>query len=154
MRKYILSAVLLALFVPFLTGCAKPAEIGTIETFSFRQTAGAMMYASTYYGFARADDGSCTATIKPAGVPDEQAQVFTVDEDFARALESVLREHEVGRWNGFHKSNSRVSDGRSFSLSVQMQDGTTIEAGGYMKFPKNYAPAADAVAALFEALQQ
>ncbi|MBQ3049592.1 MAG: hypothetical protein IJC94_06520 [Oscillospiraceae bacterium] len=136
----------------FLFGCAKNAEIKDIETFSFRYSYGAMSNAYVVYTLTN-EDGSYTATIKPKGAPEEEKLEFEVDESFAKELEAFLAENEVGRWNGFQKSNKTAADGKSFSLYITMADGSEVDARGYMKWPKNYNAVSAGITEIFEKLQ-
>ena len=138
--------VLLAL----LFGRTKPVEIGEIETFSFNYQSESTVDGSAHYTL-NLEDGIYIASVKPVNVPSEEAQTFAVDKSFARELEQILIDNAVGKWNGFHKTNKRVMDGRSFSLYLTMADGTSVDAHGYMKWPKNFTAMCDAVKALFDA---
>ena len=44
----------------------------------------------------------------------------------------------VQKWNGFSKSNPNVLDGESFSLDIELTDGSTITAYGCNAYPENY----------------
>ena len=152
MKKKIPTAILtgvLLMFLSFLPGCARKAKIGDITKFHFHYTAGYAMYAYVNYDL-ELKDGGYTASVKPAGVPDEEARFFAVDEPFAQELKAILEKYGVGSWNGFNKRNKHVLDGNSFSLSVCMGE-EEIDASGYMRWPKNYADFKDAVRQLFDA---
>lgn len=45
----------------------------------------------------------------------------------------------VTRWDGFNKDSFSVMDGTSFHFSATVNDGQTISAEGYSKFPKGYS---------------
>ena len=136
--------VLLALFF----GRTKPAKIGEIEYFHFRYSNGSMANGSVSYAMELKGDGY-TASIQPLYEPEEAKRFFAVDESFARELEQLLVQYKVGKWNGFNKFNKMVMDGDNFSLSVMMTDGTTLDASGYMKWPKNYPEVRDGIEELF-----
>ena len=142
MKKTALFGVIV-IMLSFLFGCAKNAEIKDIET---------MSNAYVVYTLTN-EDGSYTATIKPKGAPEEEKLEFEVDESFAKELEAFLAENEVGRWNGFQKSNKTAADGKSFSLYITMADGSEVDARGYMKWPKNYNAVSAGITEIFEKLQ-
>ena len=155
MKKKIPTAIftgVLLMLLSLLPGCAKKAKIGDITVFRYHFTNGYARYAYTDYELER-KDGGYTARRKPSGVPDEKADVFTVDAAFAEKLKAILKEYGVGSWNGFNKSDKHVLDGNSFSLTVYMGE-EEISAHGYMRWPKNYREFKEAVTALFEGLKQ
>ncbi len=45
----------------------------------------------------------------------------------------------VTRWDGFSKDSWSVMDGTSFTFKATVNDGQTISADGYAKFPKSYS---------------
>ena len=96
------------------------------------------------------EDGRLVASNKPYGIADEAATIKDVDDSFREKLEAILKQFEVGKWEGFQKSDKRVLDGDSFDLAVWFDDKTSIHASGYMKWPKNYREFRDAIDALFE----
>ena len=140
--------LLLALFL----GRAKPVKIGEIEYFHFGYNSGSMVNASVSYTL-NLKDGVYTASVKPLYEPEEATKTVTVDDSFARELERLLVQYKVGKWNGFHKFNKMVMDGSNFGLSVIMTDGTSLDAHGYMKWPKNYSEVRNGIEALFGRLE-
>lgn len=152
MKKAISLIGVMVVLLSFLCGCTKRVEIGEIQSFYFRCTEGAMPNAYAEYTL-ELTDGVYTASIKPRGVPEEGKWTCTVDREFAESLEALLSENEVGKWNGFQKSDKRVADGKAFNLSMKMSGGTTLTAHGYMRWPKNYQAVKAGVEALFGELQ-
>lgn len=49
----------------------------------------------------------------------------------------------ICKWDKFHKSDSRVLDGTSFSFRAKLADGTEITAGGSNAFPPHYGEFTD-----------
>jgi len=145
---FVMIGAMIILFA-FLFGRAKPVKIGEIETFSLSHRSENTAYGDEHYAL-RLEDGVYTASVKPLNVPTEETQSFAVDEEFARELEQILIDNGVGKWNGFDKVDKRVLDGRSFSLYITMTDGTSVDAHGYMRWPKNYTDVNAAVEALFQ----
>ncbi|MDO4732350.1 MAG: hypothetical protein Q4B50_02370 [Bacillota bacterium] len=128
-------------------------EIREIESFDFYYSNGYAAYSDQVYTLEYVD-GGYIAKIKPAFVPEEEELSFPVEESFARELEDLLREYEIGRWHGFQWSDSGVLDGDFFGLSVRMQGDTHIRANGYMAWPRNYGDFSAAVEAQFEKLRE
>lgn len=143
----VIAGVVILLFTLFF-GRAKPVKIGEIEYFHFSYSNGSMANGNVSYAM-ELKDGSYTASVKPLYEPEEARQFFAVDESFARELEQLLVQYKVGKWNGFNKFNKVVMDGDHFGLSVMMTDGTTLDASGYMKWPKNYPEVRDGIEELF-----
>ena len=56
----------------------------------------------------------------------------------------------ISSWNGFSKSDHNVLDGNSFSLYLRMKDDNTVEASGYMRWPKNYEEVKGELISLFD----
>ena len=48
-------------------------------------------------------------------------------------------------WDGFSGTNSGVLDGEGFSFSTEFAGGDRVRAGCYMRFPKGYRMAKDAL---------
>ena len=145
----LLSAILLP---ACLFGCTKKSvNIHDLKSFVFGYSTGTMMNSYVRYELRKVD-GVWTATVKPDGVPEEEATVKAVDESFVRELEAVLNAQNIGAWNGFNKTDDGVMDGNGFHLNIYMNDGTSVSASGYMKWPDGYREASAAIAALFAAV--
>lgn len=67
----------------------------------------------------------------------------------ADALYALLDDCSLWAWNGFHKVDPIVSDGRRFKLDVRFEDGRKLTASGGNKFPDGYGAAENAVKAVF-----
>ena len=61
-----------------------------------------------------------------------------ISKDMVSDIIDIFNKYHVSNWNNFNKSDNGVLDGNSFSFSVTYNDGKTIDAHGYMKYPKNY----------------
>ena len=150
----ILGGVLMAL-LSFLSGCSgngplftKRPEITGVSRLSFGYSVGNYMYGSVNYELNE-KDGVYTATIKQNEVPEEGALVVEVDADFAERVAALLRENEVGKWNGFSKSDKNVLDGDSFHLYLTTTEGETVSASGYMMWPTHYGKVCGGLDGLF-----
>ena len=72
-----------------------------------------------------------------------------IDEPILEQLGEIAERYRLDQWDGFDKSNKRVTDGSRFSLSVELAGGSTISAQGNNKFPDGYADAKGEICALF-----
>ncbi len=122
-----------------------------LSEFKFEYTTGNMSYAEVCFKLML-EDGAYKASYKKSGVPDEKAEVFTVDSDFAVRLGALLNSYGVEKWDGFKKSDKRVLDGRSFHIYIRNLKGQRIGASGYMKWPKNYNEVKKALTELFDSI--
>lgn len=140
MRKYILLGIIIGiggLGIMILPNILKKEiKITSIQKFRYSYTQGYSMNAEVIYSLECND--ACEIEIKPYLEEPEKTRKLTVGKDFKEKLESILRKYHVGKWNGFNKNNPYVLDGDSFSLSIVFQNGTSISASGYMKWPKQY----------------
>lgn len=126
----------------------KKVRIGEILFFSLSYTQGCMVDSNASYRLEW-KDGSYVASVKPMNEPEENTQSIPVPEDFARKLEKLLTDYQVGKWNGFHKYDKLIDDGKSFNLVVLFRDENRINARGYMRWPKNYRDVKNQIISLF-----
>lgn len=108
-----------------------------IRRFRFSYGTGIACNASVVYILTEKNE-KYQVSIKPDGIPEAQAYVRTVDEEFPQQLLQMLKAFRIGRWNGYHKVDKMVLDGTGFSLEVHFFSGKTIRAHGYMRTPQNY----------------
>ena len=95
-------------------------------------------------------EDKCLLKFKDEGITEEEAPVYEVDNEDVKRLESILNKYNVGSWNGFSKSDHNVLDGNSFSLYLRTEDDDTVEASGYMKWPKNYEEVKEEIISFFD----
>ena len=119
-------------------GITKKTEITNFEYMHFHYSTGNMMYSYVNYDIDKNEDGKFIAKIKPNDIPDEEAKEVEVDEDTLNKVIEVLNEYDVLSWDKFNKSDKNVLDGNSFSLYMKIDDKNSVEASGYMEWPKNY----------------
>lgn len=131
----------------------RPAEIGSIREFRFRVTTASAADSYAECRLQRQDDGFALC-FKPDGVPRNQAKQLKVSDAFTQKLEAFLRENSVERWNGFDRSARHAADGRGFVLSITMEDGGSLQARGYMKWPENFAAVRSGIEAIFGAAEE
>lgn len=157
MKRKILIIIILVILIAAAVGVywissrPKSIKIQNMKWFNFCYSVSWMANGNVDYTL-EAKDGKYTASIKPDGIAPEDAEYFQVDESFVQKLEKLLNDNEVGKWNGFSKSDKNVLDGNTFSLSINMMDGTYIHASGYMRWPKNYSAVKEGIEALFSEL--
>lgn len=77
-----------------------------------------------------------------------------LEDDTLEQLGELAGTYRVDRWDGFDKSNKRVMDGSSFTLSITLADGSTISAHGNNAFPENYSDVSSAVQTLYSKLME
>jgi hypothetical protein len=129
----------------------KKVKISEIKSIHFSYSNGYSAYAYTMYDLDY-KDGKYIASIKPDGIPENEAREINVDEEFVKKIENILSKYNVGSWDGFRESDKYVLDGDSFSLSVHFVDKTDISASGYMRWPKNYSNVREELDNLFMGL--
>jgi len=76
-----------------------------------------------------------------------------VDESVLNEIDKIVNEYKIYNWDGFDKSDEDVLDGDSFEFKVSYENGKTIFAHGYMKYPDNYKEASDALINYFNSLK-
>ena len=83
-------------------------------------------------------DKKYQVSIKPTGITEEETLKIEISPKEINKIEKILKENEIGNWNGFQKTDKNVLDGNSFSLSIRFTNNDSISASGYMKYPNNY----------------
>lgn len=114
----------------YLSFCERHAYYARVQGYEFRAEDG--RYA-VYFDMANEEE--------PYSVPVDQAWVDT--------LTGFIRQYDMMAWDGFSGSDSMLLDGTHFSVSFSFQDGTTVTASGYGKFPSGYGDASAAIEAHF-----
>ena len=139
-KVYIIPIVLIIIIILFiiLKNRKKEVEISNIKYFNFGYSTGYMMNANVSYNIELKDD-KYIISIKPDGKSEEETLKKEISTKKIKELEKILKEYEVGKWNGFDKVDKNVLDGNSFSLRVKFANDDTIDASGYMKYPENYS---------------
>lgn len=132
------------------SGAAAP-EVSDITSFSYSESGG----MTANYGFdyqAATLNGSELITVRPFDCPPEETVSFEPDTPVLSRLRAIVEKYGMAEWNGFDRTNSNALDGHSFSIKVEMDNGESISARGYMSWPKNFAEATDEIEALFTEL--
>ena len=99
-------------------------------------------------------NNKCNATIKPKNLSDKEEKKIEVDKKTKEKLERIITKYNIKEWDGYNKSDSRIMDGYSFNLNIQLEDSTKITAYGYMKYPKNYVEFRDEIEKIFNKLYE
>ncbi len=139
MKKYVLLICLLLLIIIivvtyFVLTNRKSTPIGEIKSMSFSYTKGYMMNSDVRYEIEYLD-GKYIAKYKPYGESAEKSK--RIDSSIVLEIEELFNKYEVSNWDGFNGNDKNVLDGDSFYFSVSYCD-KSINASGYMKWPKNY----------------
>lgn len=75
--------------------------------------------------------------------------LLPVDDELMQALEAIVAEHDLRKWDGFDKSNSMVLDGSNFFLKIRFSDESGITASGRNRFPEGFGAATEAIETAF-----
>jgi hypothetical protein len=130
---------------PAPTPIAKPLPSSPLSDLSFSER---HSYYARVQGYEfRAEDGLYIVCFDMAN--EEEPYAVPVDQAWVDTLTGFIRQYDMMAWDGFSGSDSMLLDGTHFSVSFSFQDGTTVTASGYGKFPKNYGDASAAIEAHF-----
>lgn len=147
MKKILLC--ICVIFVLFgMVGCKKEVYEGDITGFSYHYGS----FNGGYYDYdITSKDGVFHFVAKGMNGVD-----LNIDKDIDSAeiekLSKIIDQYQLTSWNGFDKSDNSIMDGYSFSLNIYYSDGKKVKASGYMKYPKNYTKAHDALEVYFKDL--
>jgi len=75
-----------------------------------------------------------------------------IDPKHLQEIGELIDQQKIYQWNGFDKSDSQIMDGSSFTLEVLYENGETLTAHGYMKYPAHYEEGHAALVAYLKAL--
>ena len=65
-------------------------------------------------------------------------RIFDGGDDLYRTIAALFAQCSVPKWDGYHRSNTRVLDGTTFSFEAVLADGKTVSASGSNSFPDGY----------------
>ncbi len=158
--KYVFLGLLAVLTVIFVVGCTtkknkndkdgKTVEIKELKSLDFFYTNGYAYNADVSYKIEC--DEECLLIVKPYLKGEEESITVKISNEDIKKIEEILRKYEVGKWNGFSKSDQNVLDGDSFHFYVTFKDNTKISASGYMMYPTNYGKVEKELEEIFESL--
>ena len=142
----------------FLCGCqpegTQPPEGGTSSRALPAAPLSYLSFCERHAYYARvqgyefhAEDGQYVVYFDMAN--EEEPYPVPVNRAWVDTLTGFIRRYDMMSWDGFSGSDSMLLDGTHFSVSFSFQDGTTVHASGYGRFPANYADASAAIEAHF-----
>jgi len=117
-----------------------------VESFSY-ETIGTAMGSETELSIVREGDGFRVTQSSGGGQTVRSAYV---EQAVGGQVTDILRTHRALSWDGYAKSDPRVLDGTTFTLSVAFDDGTTISAQGANNYPKGLSAAVGEIKNLFD----
>ena len=144
----ILIIIIIVITIIFIIKRKKEVEISKIKYFNFGYSTGNMANAYVSYNI-ELKDKKYLVSIKPTRITEEETLKIEISPKEINKIEKILEENEVGKWNGFQKSDKNVLDGNSFSLSIRFTNNDSITASGYMKYPTNYKKVKDKLDKIF-----
>lgn len=152
-----LKVILILIVAALLTTCIllskKDDKEVSLKSLSF--SSGSGMFKDSIEKFnMECKNNKCNATIKPKNLSDKEEKKIEVDKKTKEKLESIITKYNIKEWDGYNKSDSRIMDGYSFNLNIQLEDSTKITAYGYMKYPKNYVEFRDEIEKIFNKLYE
>ena len=97
---------------------------------------------------ASMQDGVMLADFSLYGL--EEITGVPLDADETQAVLALPLLADFSLWDGFHRTNSDVLDGDSFSLTLRFADGTEIAASGSNAYPEGYQAGYTAIRDCFD----
>ena len=148
MRRQLLLCFLLFLASALMSGCQRKrlAQDVLLESFCY-ETVGTAMGSETRLSIVREGNGFTVIQSSGGGRNVRSAHV---GQEAGGQMTGILRAHNALAWNGFAKSDPRMLDGTSFTLSIAFDDGTTILAQGANNYPKGLSAAVGEIKNLFD----
>ena len=67
-------------------------------------------------------------------------------------MEELAQQYNLISWDGFHETDSMITDGSGFSLHMTLTDGSTITAHGTNAFPLGYGSVSETIHTLYRDL--
>lgn len=131
----VILVVLTAGVVAFSYFTKQESYKGEIVSFSFGS--GSYFGGYTDYDIERIGSKTARYTAKGYNMSDLDVEK-TIDAKYLDELQKIIERNNVAAWDGFDKSDNDIMDGASFTLHVVYENGRTIDAHGYMKYPVNY----------------
>ena len=134
MKMMIVLGLLTSLF-----GCSSPANVNendTITHFSLSEGGGMNRFSGFGYLVEETKDGKVHFLFNE-GFPDEK-ELFIDDHSVFDSLQAIILKHKIYKYHGHYQPRFDITDGTSWSLSVDYASGKEISAGGYMAGPDGY----------------
>ena len=128
----------------------KKINMDDLEYFYFSYSDGYEIDSNIIYKINKKNN-KYLASIKPLGIPSDEAKEILINEDTIKQIENILNNYNVSLWNGFSKSDKDVLDGDSFSFQLKTKE-DKISANGYMMWPNSYSDVREKIDSIFDDL--
>lgn len=147
-RINILKILVLSLVI--LVGCSSnKAYEGNITEFEYNYGS----FFGGYYEYHLVLDGD-VVHVTAEGMNGVELDIDKeIDASILEELSLVINTNKLERWDGFSKEDPHVLDGYSFDLLVKYDDGRTLEASGYEKYPENYDKVHEEIVEILQAIK-
>lgn len=127
---------------------AAPAEFDTKVVYFCFSNSGSSTYEIYSYEIAK-DEETGELMVNYELHCGNETYALPAEGDLLQQLQSLIDQHELGKWDGFNKSDSMVLDGSGFSLNATFADGSGITAHGSNSFPDGFIEVKDTIDELF-----
>ena len=118
---------------------AKMKEFPDAEITSVRYVKqGTMAIPDRVCSFEKTNDGRYLAKIANY----DKADSTYCSQDVADKIHECLKNGQLHKYKRNYRTKMRVLDGYSWSIGVKFEDGSSIQSGGYMAYPKNFSAVA------------
>lgn len=120
---------------------------GDIASFSF--------HSGSYWGYAEYDieNSDGRVTFRATGFNGNDMNVEkTISGEYLDRISDIIKKYDVASWDGFDESDDGILDGHGFTLKIKYTSGATLEAHGYMKYPRNYDEVDEELSEIFDEL--
>lgn len=151
MKRRILTVLLLAAVLLAAYACSKPLwTVAPIGSFSFSHSG---MHTGLIYTLsaARTEVGWQAELSLLAG---EREYLLEMTEAEAEELDTIVRKHDLNRWNGFDRADQTAKDGTGFDMKIHYEDGQVLSASGSNAFPRGYREAHEEILDFFGKLME
>lgn len=78
-----------------------------------------------------------------------ETYTLPADDALMQQLQSLIDQHQLRNWDGFHETDSNVLDGYGFGLTIAFTDGSVVSASGSNSFPDGFSESKRVIDELF-----
>ena len=151
MKIRFLTALALLAVLLVMSACSKTIQTDApVKSFAFSHSG---MHTGLIYTLTAEKDGNGWKAGCSLSAGEREYSLDMTDEE-AEALASLVRTHQLNRWNGFDRVNRHALDGTGFDLRIGYEDGQAVCASGSNAFPKDYKAAHEAILDFFGKLME
>lgn len=148
MKRGLLTALVLLIILQ-LCACARPLRTDApMNRFCFEHSG---MHTGLMYTLAAENTGSGWQA-EISLLCGEREYCLPMTDEEAAELISLVKTHQLNRWNGFDKVDRSALDGTDFTLQIGYEDGQKLYASGSNAFPEGYKAAHEEIRRFFGAL--